>query len=339
MLPGRDAIASATTSAATTRSRSRCASTVPGREREREVAVEAGVRGPQRPGEAVVRALRDEVARGLVEHGIGDDDHERRVGAGLLERRGRRGNAGHVGGRGRARERRSRRRRRRRRPRSPRRTRPRRVVASRAAAAPNPPATACSRPRHLPTVAPRPAPTRPVARRRRAPPRRRPRSRRRRPGAAPPTRRDRRRTRPGTIGTGPPAVANPCPRSARKRITPSAAASPNAEPPASTTASTRVDRARRVEQRDLARRGRAAADLARADGAVGSEHHRHAGARRRSSGRPARPRSGSRTIARQRSDAPRRRRRRSERSAAAPTSRAKSTISRSSSSVRSSISM
>ena len=37
-----------------------------GRERDREVAVEARVRRPQRPREAVVRALRDEVAPDLV---------------------------------------------------------------------------------------------------------------------------------------------------------------------------------------------------------------------------------------------------------------------------------
>src|SRR5450755_448415 len=43
----------------------------------------------------------------------------------------------------------------------------------------------------------------------------------------------------GTIGTGPPAVAKPCPRSARYRITPSAADNPKADPPARTIASTR----------------------------------------------------------------------------------------------------
>ena len=37
-----------------------------GRERDREVAVEAGVRRAQRPREAVVRALRHEMARELV---------------------------------------------------------------------------------------------------------------------------------------------------------------------------------------------------------------------------------------------------------------------------------
>src|SRR5581483_5669861 len=41
------------------------------------------------------------------------------------------------------------------------------------------------------------------------------------------------------MGTGPAAVGKPCPRSARKRTTPSAAASPKADPPDSTTASTR----------------------------------------------------------------------------------------------------
>ena len=44
----------------------------------------------------------------------------------------------------------------------------------------------------------------------------------------------------GTMGTGPAAVSYPSPRSARYRITPSAAASPKAEPPARTIASMRV---------------------------------------------------------------------------------------------------
>ena len=50
-----------------------------GGDREREVAVEARVRRAQRPREAVVRALREEEAFGLVERGVGDDDDERRV--------------------------------------------------------------------------------------------------------------------------------------------------------------------------------------------------------------------------------------------------------------------
>ena len=53
-------------------------------------------------------------------------------------------------------------------------------------------------------------------------------------------------------------------------MTPSAVASPNAEPPVSTTASTCVDDAPRLEQRELARRRRAAAHFAAADRAVGS---------------------------------------------------------------------
>ena len=56
-----------------------------GRDRDREVAVEARVRRSQRPREPVVRALGHEVAGGLVEHGVGDDDHERGVGPVLFE--------------------------------------------------------------------------------------------------------------------------------------------------------------------------------------------------------------------------------------------------------------
>ena len=68
-----------------------------GRECDREVTVEPGVRRPQRPGEAVVCTLGQEVARGLVADRIGDNDDERgvgpelgaplTVGAPLLERR------------------------------------------------------------------------------------------------------------------------------------------------------------------------------------------------------------------------------------------------------------
>ncbi len=57
----------------------------PGRERDREIAVEPGVRGMQRPRQAVVRALRHEVTAELVDRGVGHDDDERGVGRVLLE--------------------------------------------------------------------------------------------------------------------------------------------------------------------------------------------------------------------------------------------------------------
>ena len=63
-----------------------------------------------------------------------------------------------------------------------------------------------------------------------------------RPARAAPSRRRRDRSKSAsvtTIGTGPAPVAKPDPCSAHQRITPSAAASPNAEPPVSTTASSR----------------------------------------------------------------------------------------------------
>ena len=76
----------------------------------------------------------------------------------------------------------------------------------------------------------------------------------------------------GTIGTGPPAVGKPWPRSARYRMTPSAAASPNADPPAKHDRVDARDGARGIEQIDLARRRRAAAHLARTDRARREQH-------------------------------------------------------------------
>ncbi len=108
---------------------------------------------------------------------------------------------------------------------------------SRTAAVPNPPATACSRPRHFPTVAPRPAPIRPET----AGSPRAASSAAAHPSPGPgacATGRSK-RAAATTIGTGPAGVGKPWPRSARKRTTPSAAASPKAEPPERTTASTR----------------------------------------------------------------------------------------------------
>ena len=59
------------------------------RDGNREVAVEPRVRRPQRSRDAVVAALRDQVARGLVAPGVGDDGDQGRVGDGLLLERGR----------------------------------------------------------------------------------------------------------------------------------------------------------------------------------------------------------------------------------------------------------
>ena len=80
----------------------------------------------------------------------------------------------------------------------------------------------------------------------------------------------------GTIGTGPALDRNPRPRASRCRITPSAVASPNAEPPVSTTASTCSTSFVGVEQRGLTRRRRTAAHLARAGRALGQQHDGHA---------------------------------------------------------------
>ena len=135
----------------------------------------------------------------------------------------------------------SRRRRSRRRPRSRPRARRRRVaLASRSArrAARH----RCSAPRHLPTVAPVPAPTRPD-RERRVVDRARGRGECRATLLGPGRRAaDSTRSKiaaAGTIGTGPPASGTLARARRGTRITPSAAARPNAEPPVSTTASTR----------------------------------------------------------------------------------------------------
>ena len=69
------------------------------------------------------------------------------------------------------------------------------------------------------------------------------------------------------------------PRSSQYRMTPSAAARPNADPPLSTTASRRSTSARGLEEGGLAGRGCAAAHLAGGDGAVGEQHDRAPGER------------------------------------------------------------
>src|SRR5579884_590037 len=103
-----------------------------------------------------------------------------------------------------------------------------------------PPGPASSGPRHEPTVAP--APIGPVSIR---PPMAA--SQAARPSAGPgrtegsPTPRSN-STTPTTIGTGPARVGKPTPCSARAATTPSQAANPKAEPPVSTTASTRCTR-------------------------------------------------------------------------------------------------
>src|SRR5581483_2474614 len=108
---------------------------------------------------------------------------------------------------------------------------------SRTEAVPSPAATPYSRPRHFPAVAPRPAPTRPET----AAAPRAASTAAARPSSGPGVRATGRSNSaaPTTIGTTPAAVGKPCPRSARNRITPSAAASPKADPPLSTTASIR----------------------------------------------------------------------------------------------------
>ena len=134
-------------------------------------------------------------------------------------------------------------------------------------------------PRHLPTVAPVPAPTAPTGHGPEvavdagavaatagpaAPTRHRPRGR---------TARARGRSGPVRPGSG-----SRCPCSSHHRITPSAAASPNAEPPVSRTASTRSTSRPGTERVELAGGRRAAAHLGRAGRALGEEHHRAAGA-------------------------------------------------------------
>ena len=110
--------------------------------------------------------------------------------------------------------------------------------SARADADPRPPGTRWSAPFHFPTVAPAPAPTCPVAS---GPPcsaavkAATPSSG---PGRMPPELTRSYTAAAGTIGTFPPAVEKPRPCASSDRITPSAAASPNADPPASTTAST-----------------------------------------------------------------------------------------------------
>ena len=71
-----------------------------------------------------------------------------------------------------------------------------------------------------------------------------------------------------TMGTGP-APVGPESCSAHHRITPSAAASPNAEPPLSTTASRRSTIRSGDEQIKLTHSRRAASHLARRNRAVG----------------------------------------------------------------------
>ena len=193
----------------------------PGRERDREIAVEAGVGRSQRTGEPVVRALRDEMARGLVADGIGHDHDEGRVGADLARTACRRGIPAHPGVRSSPRPR-SRRRRSRRRRRSPRRTRPRGVVAARRRRA------EAARHRVL-AAAPLPdgrAPpgADPPGRGRAGAPRRRPRSRRRAPARHSPTRRDRTRTQRERSAPDPRRWDTPAP--ARR-----ASASPRRPPP------------------------------------------------------------------------------------------------------------
>jgi hypothetical protein len=111
---------------------------------------------------------------------------------------------------------------------------PARIVAH-----PTPPGS--RRPRQAPVDAPAPAPTRPVA----SGSPRQAASAAARPAAAsggPVPTEASNTDMPTTMGTGPAGVGKPRPRSRSRPITPSAAARPNAEPPESTTASTRSTR-------------------------------------------------------------------------------------------------
>ena len=131
------------------------------------------------------------------------------------------------------------------------------------------------------------------------PARRRPSTQARVPGVgvrAGPTRRPRRGRRGrGRRRSAPdrPAVGKPMPCSSHHRITPSAAASPNAEPPVSRTASTPVDRAGPgASSVELAGRRRAAAHLGRRRSCprAAARPCTPCGRPRRSSGRPGRRR-------------------------------------------------
>ena len=203
-----------------------------------------------------------------------------------------------------------------------------------AGASPKPPATACSRPRHLPDRRARPAPTRPRAGGSPIAPRPRPRSPRPDPGAAPPDSTRSKIAAVGTIGTTPPAVAKPLAalgEEAHHAVgrgqarTPSRRSAPPrrlARPCASVRATrTRASRARHRAPRPSQR----------------CPPERRSRSRRsslRSSARSAGPRSqalGGLTELGDAADG--------FAAATAPTSRAKSVMSRSTSSVRSSMSM
>ena len=306
----------------------------PGCERDREVTVESGVGRSQRTSEPVVCALRDEMTRGLVEEGVGDDDDEGRVGADLAE--GRVDGESRRTRRARSSPRRwCRRRRARHRPRSPRRTRPRghRRSAPRPLRSRPPPRA------HGRATSPRsrPARRRPARSRSSRGRRRRPRTRRRIRGRRLPARRDRTRTQSERSAPDLPRSETPAPvrraGASPRRPTPS----PKAEPPASTTASTRAT----VRPGSSSASSRVAGAPPRtspdADRAVGREHHRDAGARPRPVADPQ-ARDRDREHARQRAEPrvdvseigalPR-----------SPTSRAKPMIRRSSSSACSSINM
>ena len=267
---------SATTSATATRSRSRCASTAPVASRDDDVAVEAGVRRVQRRGAG--RRARSGRAGGTPAFEHARRWRRRRAWCARPRSKGSgSGKPAAVGGRGRAR-------------RAPEpsasitspiafTTASAPTVASptRADAMPRPPGTRVLRAAPLPDgrAAARRRPARSATRlaaasaarpRPRPPPRR---------GARRPTRRGRRSRRSGRSGPGRPRVGKPRPCSSRHAHDAVGRREPERRPAGEHDRVDVLDELRRVEQRGLARRRRAAAHLARRHGrAVGRERRR-----------------------------------------------------------------
>ena len=137
----------------------------------------------------------------------------------------------------------------------------------------------CSPPRHLPTVAPRPAPTRPSVKTARDPRRRRARrGPRRAPGARHRTRRGRRSPRSARSGTGPPTRREAAALLGERVHHAVGGREPERRAAAEHDRVDVLDDGDRLEQRGLPGRGRAPADLARAAVSGGNDHHRDPGA-------------------------------------------------------------
>ena len=221
-----------------------------GGDREREVAVVAGVRRVDRPGQAVVRALGEQVALDFVHRALVATTHQRRVLA-VLERRAAPGSRARSGGAvdpaSTA-------------PSSPT-TSPTAFTTASAPTTTSPsrrarrcrarPAPRARRPATCRRVAPRPAPTRPVASvGRRLAPRRSAAAPSRARALAVATRRGRRSPPRARSAPGRRASGSRGPARRARCITPSAAASPNAEPPLKHDRVDVLDGARRLEQRE-----------------------------------------------------------------------------------------